>query len=129
MKESNKLINVECGDCSHPFKSTEEDNRGDSMTCPKCGMTSDPCDFPDLDTLEVLSGLDNQLRKLEKSILGSWGLKNINGGFVDIEVVDYDDNVINVKITGGSEDDTGSDITTRFGKLNITTLEWIKEKA
>ena len=126
MKNSNKLIEVECGDCSHPFQSTEEDNRGDSMTCPKCGMTSDPCDFPDLIALKVPM-LDCRLRNLERSLLRSWGLKNINGGFVNIEVVDYDDNVINVKITGGSADDTGSDITTRFGKLNTTTLEWIKQ--
>jgi hypothetical protein len=74
-----------------------------------------------------VSMLDYRLRNLEKSLLRSWGLKNINGGFVDIEVVDYDDNVINVKITGGSADDIGSDITTRFGKLNTNTLEWIKQ--
>jgi len=72
-----------------------------------------------------LKTLAKRLEELEYQLLCSYGLKNINGGFVKIEMFDYDDDVIDVEITVGSEDDTGSNVSSENDQLDRKTLEFI----
>ena len=69
--------------------------------------------------------LNERLTNLEYEILCQWGLKNINGGFVHVEMLGYDDDKIYIKIEGGSQDDTGSNVSTHKEQLDRKTLEII----
>jgi len=76
-------------------------------------------------TEEEENFINTALRDLEYKILCEWGLKNINGSFVNIDILDYDDEAIYVEVTGGSQDDTGSDVSSHKETLDRKTLESI----
>lgn len=40
-----RLNRVNCGHCGHAFSHAEN---AEELTCPACGYTSEPCDFPDV---------------------------------------------------------------------------------
>ena len=49
---------VDCDDCGHTF-AHRTCPPPEELTCPKCGFSSDPCDFPDTDVWIDLWSLEN----------------------------------------------------------------------
>ena len=75
-------------------------------------------------TNKELKKLAKQLEKIEWNLYVDWGLKIMNGGFVNVDMYDYDDRFIYVEILSGIQCGGDGDYTrTENGKLDRETLE------
>ena len=73
-----------------------------------------------------LDKLAEELRKIEWGLYVDWGLKMYSGGFLTVEMYDYDDEYIYVEILSGIQCGSDDDYTrSENGKLDRETLELI----
>jgi hypothetical protein len=73
-----------------------------------------------------LDKIAEKLQALELQLWYNWGFKIMNGGFVNIDMYDFDDNYIYVEIKSGIQcGGDGDYVRTENGKLNRETLELI----
>ena len=68
--------------------------------------------------LEIVS---DKLTELEGSLLDSYGLEDEEGGYITIEVADYNDDFINVIVYSGNDEE---EFESEELALHRDTLEW-----
>lgn len=73
-----------------------------------------------------LKALAKRLQDLEWQLSKEWFLSKISGGFVHIEMFNYDDEIIDIEIKSGVQSDVANDVVTQSGQLDRKTLEIIK---
>ena len=64
--------------------------------------------------------ITNKLQQLELSLLSSYGLKNLNGGYVELDMWDYNDKWIYLECKSGVQ---GEDYRVEDLKMCRETLE------
>jgi hypothetical protein len=69
-----------------------------------------------------LEALNKLIAKEEKLLLLPY--KNFSGGFVESNVFDYDDEIIDVELKYGVQSDTDDTVYTETLKINRKTMEW-----
>ena len=69
--------------------------------------------------------ITKRLNKLERELKSDYGLDWFSGGFVRIDMNDYDNNYIYLTIKDGVQSDCCDDVNCREQKLDRKTLEFI----
>ena len=72
-----------------------------------------------------LQVITKRLNNLERELKSDYGLNGISGGFVHIDMKDYDDNIIYITIKDGVQSDCSNRVNQEEQKLNRKTLEFI----
>lgn len=76
-------------------------------------------------TDKELETLADKLALLEHELLTSRGLSKISGGFVHIDMFDYDDDYIDVEIKSGVQSDAENNVSIEQVKLDRNTFEMV----
>ena len=71
-----------------------------------------------------LKTISKRLKEIEVELKSDWGLDRINGGFVHVEMEEYDKDTITISITDGVQSDCTNDKKTTFTYLLRDTLEF-----
>ena len=75
-------------------------------------------------TKQELEKLAKEIGKFEWGLYVNWGFKMYSGGFVTLDMYDYDDDYIYVEIISGIQCGSDDDYTrSENGKLDRKTLE------
>ena len=72
-----------------------------------------------------LKNIAKRLKKLENEVLIEFGLHRHSGGFVKIDMVDYDDEKIDVVIEDGIQSDCQNTKNTTHTELWRNGLVWV----
>jgi hypothetical protein len=72
---------------------------------------------------QELMKLSNTLSSLEVEILRNTGLRKINGAFALVEMFGFDDDFIDIQLKFGTQDESGSYVTTENRKMNRKTMQ------
>ena len=70
--------------------------------------------------LEELNKIAKRLDEIERELKSDWGLDRISGGFVHIEMEEYDEDTISISITDGVQSDCSD-------KKNITHTYLVRD--
>lgn len=73
-----------------------------------------------------LKKLSDALEILEREIKLEFGLHRLSGGFVTIEMFDYDNKIIDLQMKSGTQDDGGDYTQTDQLKMDRKTLKLIE---
>tara|TARA_R100001530_G_scaffold121455_1_gene88923 strand:- start:529 stop:765 length:237 start_codon:yes stop_codon:yes gene_type:complete len=71
-----------------------------------------------------LNKITKRLEELELQLRDDYGLTKISGGFVHIDMQDYDNNYIYLTIKDGIQNDCTNKVNQEEQKLNRKTLEF-----
>ena len=74
---------------------------------------------------EELNTIGKRLEELELQLRDDYGLTKISGGFVRVDMFDYDDNFIHILIRDGVQSDCSDKVNSEEQKLDRKTLEFI----
>ena len=72
-----------------------------------------------------LEKIAERLEKLELQLRDDYALTRISGGFVHIDMKDYDDDYIYITIKAGVQSDCSNEVNYEEQKLDRKTLEFI----
>ena len=77
-------------------------------------------------TTTELENIKNKLNVLERELKNNYGLSQISGGFVHIDLVSHDKNFVYIKIKDGVQSDVDNDVNEVEEKLYRKTLNFVK---
>ena len=71
-----------------------------------------------------LKRISKRLKEIEVELKSDWGLDRISGGFVHVEMEEYNEDTISISITDGVQSDCTDDKKTTLTYLLRDTLEF-----
>ena len=71
-----------------------------------------------------LNRIKKRLEEIEIQLKDDWGLNRISGGFVHVEMEEYDKDTITISITDGVQSDCSDKTNTTFTYLLRDTLKF-----
>jgi len=71
-----------------------------------------------------LNKISKRLGDIEVQLRAEYGLNRISGGFVIVDMIDYDDEFIYISIKDGIQSDCTNAVTCDEQRLNRNTLEF-----
>ena len=74
---------------------------------------------------DELTIIGKRLSEIELELRDDYGLTKISGGFVRVDMFDYDDDYIYILIRDGVQSDCSDRVNSEEQKLNRKTLEFI----
>ena len=72
-----------------------------------------------------LTKIGKKLEEIELQLRDDYGLTKISGGFVRVDMFDYDDDFIHILIRDGVQSDCSDRVNSEEQKLDRETLEFI----
>ena len=75
--------------------------------------------------VKELTKIGKKLEEIELQLRDDYGLTKISGGFVRVDMFDYDDDFIYVLIRDGVQSDCSDRVNSEEQKLDRETLEFI----
>lgn len=76
-------------------------------------------------TKKELHKIGKRLEELELQLRDDYGLTNISGGFVRVDMFDYDNEHIHILIRDGVQSDCSDKVNSEEQKLDRKTLKFI----
>ena len=74
-------------------------------------------------TDKELSKITREISKIEDDMLYAWGLNKISGGFVSVDLFEYDNDTLDLQIKSGVENNCSSNIETESITMDRKTLK------